>query len=373
MAGIVNGLTTAKQFKNKGPFDMSNSQQSSWEKALLSADATVQEAIHSLNESCLQIVLVVSADRKLVGTVTDGDIRRGLLRGVNLDSSISHIVHRDAFVVPSQMGRETVMHLMQANKILQLPVVDEQRRVIGLHLWDELNAPSVRGNLMVIMAGGLGTRLRPLTETCPKPLLPVRGKPMLEHIIERAKAEGFRRFALSINYLGHMIEEYFGNGDRLEVQIDYLREDRPLGTAGGLQLLSHVPDQPFVVTNGDVLTDIHYGEMLDFHIRQDAVASMAVRLHEWQHPFGVVQVKGIDIVGFEEKPVHRSNVNAGIYVLEPSAIESLVKEERCDMPTLFERLQSLGHRTVAYPMHEPWLDVGRPDDLDRAQSNASQS
>jgi NDP-sugar pyrophosphorylase family protein len=257
---------------------------------------------------------------------------------------------------------------MQANKIHQLPVIDERRRVLGLHLWDELIVPGHRPNLMIIMAGGQGTRLRPHTEHCPKPLLPVGGKPMLEHIIERAKSQGFERFVLAIHFLGHMIEEYFGDGSRWGVQVEYLREDSPLGTAGAISLLVPRPEASFLVSNGDVLADIHYGELLDFHRRHGATATMAVRLHEWQHPFGVVHTKGVDIVGFEEKPVAKSHINAGIYALEPSALDVLESAEYCDMPTLFTRLQERAARTIVYPMHEPWLDVGRADDLARAHS-----
>jgi len=186
---------------------------------------------------------------------------------------------------------------------------------------------------------------------------------MLEHIIERAKLEGFSHFVLAIHYLGYMIEEYFGDGDHLDIRIDYLREQSPLGTAGALGLLNPRPYAPFVVTNGDVITDIRYGELLDFHVRHAATATMAVRVHEWQHPFGVVQTQGVDIVGFEEKPIARSHINAGVYVLEPDALSVLSADTHCDMPTLFERLQAQAKRTVVYPMHEPWLDVGRPDDL----------
>jgi NDP-sugar pyrophosphorylase family protein len=189
---------------------------------------------------------------------------------------------------------------------------------------------------------------------------------MLEHIIERAKAEGFSHFVLAVHYLGHMIEDHFGNGESIGVKIDYLREGTPLGTAGALSLLDPTPEQAFVVTNGDVITDIQYGELLDFHLRHNAAATMAVRMHEWQHPFGVVQTQGIEIVGFEEKPIARSHINAGVYALDPTTLSALSQGVRCDMPTLFERLQAQSKPTVAYPMHEPWLDVGRPDDLIRA-------
>ncbi|MDK9701596.1 MAG: nucleotidyltransferase family protein [Sulfuritalea sp.] len=334
-----------------------------WRRAILPLSSTIQQAIGNLDQVAIKIVLVVNEAGELQGTISDGDIRRGLLRGLDLNSSIESVVHRNALVVPATMERDMVVQLMVANKIQQIPVVDEHRHVFGLHLWNEITKPPARQNLMVIMAGGMGTRLRPCTENCPKPLLPVAGKPMLEHIIERAKLEGFSHFVLAIHYLGNMIEDFFGSGDRLQVRIDYLREQSPLGTAGALGLLDPRPDASFVVTNGDVMTDIRYGELLDFHIRHGASATMAVRVHEWQHPFGVVQIDGVEIVGFEEKPIARSHINAGVYALDPSALGVLSANGHCDMPTLFERLQAKAKRTVAYPMHEPWLDVGRPDDL----------
>lgn len=339
-----------------------------WRQAILPINATIGDAIKNLDQVAIKIVLVVDELGVLVGTISDGDVRRGLLDGLDMSSRVASIIHRNAVVVPPELGRELVMQLMTANKIQQIPVVDDQHRIIGLHLWNEITAPPNRTNLMVIMAGGKGTRLRPHTENCPKPLLPVAGKPMLEHIIERSKVEGFSHFVLSIHYLGHMIEEYFGNGDRLGVRIDYLREESPLGTAGALGLLCPTSNDPFVVTNGDVITDIRYGELLDFHIRHGATGTMAVRVHEWQHPFGVVQIQGVEIIGFEEKPVNRSHINAGVYALDPAAL-NLLSNEHCDMPTLFERLQAKDLRTVAYPMHEPWLDVGRPLDLHLANSS----
>lgn len=339
-----------------------------WRKGLLCHAATLREAIRNLNDSGLQIALVTGPDGRLLGTLTDGDIRRGLLRGLDLDSPVETLVHRDPLVVPPELDGELVFQLMKVNKVHQLPIVDAERRVIGLHRWDELMLPQHRANPLLIMAGGRGTRLHPHTESCPKPLLPVAGKPMLEHIILRAKAEGFQRFVVAIHYLGHMIEEYFGDGARWQIHIEYLRESAPLGTAGALSLLHPRPELPIVVTNGDVLTDIRYGELLEFHSRHEAIATMAVRVHEWQHPFGVVHTRGVDIVGFEEKPVARSHINAGIYVLEPEALEALGAGERCDMPALFERLQRRARRTIVYPMHEPWLDVGRPDDYASAQA-----
>jgi dTDP-glucose pyrophosphorylase len=339
-----------------------------WAQAILPFGSSIREAVQVLNETSLKIVLVVDANEVLVGTISDGDIRRGLLKGLELTSTIDTIVHGDALVVPPELNREVVLQLMTANKIQQIPIVDENKHVVGLHLWDQINAPNARANIMVIMAGGKGTRLHPQTKNCPKPLLPIAGKPILEHIIDRAKVEGFSHFILAIQHLGHMIEDYFGNGDSFGVKIEYLREESPLGTAGALSLLDPLPESPFVVTNGDVLTDIHYGELIDFHVQHNATATMAVRVHEWQNPFGVVKTQGIEITGYEEKPLYRSHINAGVYVIEPSVLRFLSKSIPCDMPKLFGLIQGQAMKIVAYATHESWIDIGRPIDFSRADS-----
>ena len=344
-----------------------------WQKALLPESATLSEIIACLNESKTQIILVAAEDRTLLGTVTDGDIRRGLLNGVLVDSHATSVMQKAPLVVTQEFTRDMVLQMMQINKVHQLPVVDSNGRVIGLHLWHEFFSPPKYSNWMIIMAGGKGERLRPHTESCPKPLLPIGDKPMLEHIIERAKRDGFNNFILSVHYLGHMIEEYFGDGSKWGVNIEYLYEPKPLGTAGAISLLRQKPTEAFVVSNGDVLTDINYGSLLDFHKRNGAIATMATRQYEWQHPFGVIQADGVNIVGFEEKPVLRSHINAGIYVLEPSAINALQAGEICDMPELFARLQEAKSKSIIYPMHEPWLDVGRVADYSAAQVSMKRS
>lgn len=347
---------------------MPKSAQHAWSSTMLPINATIQEAIQNLTASTLQIVLVVDELGKLLGTVTDGDIRRGLLRGLDLRAGIDQILFTSPLVAPPEMSREMVLHLMRANRLLQMPVVDEQQRVVGLHLWNDIIAQPERNNVMVIMAGGMGTRLRPFTDDCPKPMLPVAGKPMLEHIMERAKNEGFRHFIFAVRYLAHVIEDYFGNGAKWDVHISYLHEDTPLGTAGALSLLDPKPTEPVVVTNGDVLTDVRYGEIVDFHKYHQASATMAVRLHEWQHPFGVVQTNGVNIASFEEKPIFRTHVNAGIYVLNPDVLRLVPIGKPSDMPDIFELLRICGERIIAYPMHEIWTDVGRPDDLQKVRN-----
>jgi len=344
----------------------SGSEGPSWEEALLPIGSTVREAARCLDESHLQIVLAVDGDGHLVGTLTDGDIRRGLLDGTGMEGTIDGLVERDPLVVPADADHEAVLRTMARRRIHEVPVVDEDRRVVGLLTWSDLSRPAQRPNAVVVMAGGEGERLRPLTEHTPKPMLPIAGRPILDHIIDRAVAEGFRRFVLAVRYLGEVIEEHLGDGSSRGIEITYLREETALGTAGGLSLLAD-PDVPIVVTNGDVLTAIRYGEMLEFHEQHGAAATMAVRRHEWRHPFGVVHTDGVDVVDMVEKPVESSQVNAGVYVLEPSSLDVLESGEPCDMPTLFDRVREKGGRTIAYPIHEPWLDIGRADDYRSAQ------
>lgn len=339
-----------------------------WRQAVLTVDASIQQAIQNLNQVALQIVLIVDSQNNLVGTLCDGDIRRGFLKGLTLQSPIESVIFRNPLVVPESLQYDLVLQLMTANKIRQIPIVDKNGHLVGLHLWHDLAQPQKRENTMVIMAGGRGKRMHPYTDDCPKPMLRVAGKPMLEHIIEKAKGEGFEHFIICIHYLGHMIEEHFLDGRHLDVSIRYVRESSPLGTAGALSLLETTPNRPVVITNGDIITDIRYGELLDFHEKHQADATMAVRLHEWVNPFGVVDIDGIQIKGFCEKPVSYSHINAGVYVLSPAVLNLLAPDECCDMPVLFERAMLRGLQTIAYPMHEPWLDVGRPSDLEMVNS-----
>jgi dTDP-glucose pyrophosphorylase len=346
---------------------------SNWRDAVLAESVNIGRVVSCLDQTALRIVLIIDEAGALVGTVSDGDIRRGLLKGCTLNSAVDEVVHRNPLVVPMDMDRELVLRLMMVNKIQQIPIVTEDNKVAGMHLWDSLTSVPKRNNRVVIMAGGLGSRLRPHTLSCPKPMLLISGKPMLEHIIEKASIEGFTNFIISIGYLGYQIENYFGAGDRLGVSIEYLREEEPLGTAGSLSLLNHQPTQPLIIANGDVITEIRYGDLLEFHCRQKAVATMAVRMHEWQNPYGVVHINGVDVMGFEEKPTVRNYINAGVYVLEPRALSAMQYKTPCDMPTLLNSLRIDKGRVVAYAMHEPWLDVGRADDLKKARGSTISS
>jgi len=342
-----------------------------WKSSLIYEQATVRDAIQNLDNSKLQIILVVKDGDFLVGTITDGDIRRGLLQGLTLADKVSSITKKDSISIFEGTKVELVNQIMKVNKVQKIPIIDSKSRVVGLYEKDEKDEKDADNrtneNTIVIMAGGFGTRLRPYTENCPKPMLLVHNKPILEHIILNAKSEGFYKFIITIHYLGHIIEEYFKKGDELGVEIEYVIEEIPLGTAGALGLLKKgLLDKDFLVINGDVISDISYIDVLDFHCKNSSVATMAVRQHELKNPYGVVQVDGMDIVGFEEKPIISSNINAGIYVLSPKVMNFIKKNVYCDMPNLFENLRFKNKPIKAYLTHESWMDIGRPDDLKKA-------
>lgn len=340
-----------------------------WRRSLLGPEATIAEAIENLNALGIKMALCVDAVGRLVGAVTDGDLRRGLLRGLSMNDPVIKTANLQPLVVPEGTKRETMQGIMRANKLLQLPIVNSEGRVVGLNLCDALGKESCHDHIMVIMAGGKGTRMLPYTENCPKPMLNVAGKPIIQHIIERARLQGFEQFLISLNYLGKMIREHFGDGVDYGVTIGYVEEHEPLGTAGALALIQPRPKSTFVVTNGDILTDINYGDLIEFHESHKAKAAMAVRRYEWTNPYGVVQMEGVDIIGFDEKPVSSNHINAGIYSFSPSVLDHLPKNLHFDIPTLFDQLRQMGKRTVAYPMHEPWFEVGYPADLEKANNN----
>lgn len=341
-----------------------------WRNSLLMTGSSIRDAIECLDRSAVRVVLINNTAGKFFGTVSDGDIRRGLLRGLQLSDSVSLIVNQHPIVAKKNSKIADIQMTMLNNNIQQIPIIDDDGLVIGLHLWNHMSL-DIRDNLFVIMAGGLGRRLRPFTEECPKPLLAVDGKPMLQHIIERAKSQGFMNFIISINYLGKMIEDYFGDGKSLGVKISYIKEEEPLGTAGAIPYIQDNLEikLPIIVTNGDVITNIDYRGLLDFHIQHKASGTMSVKNYEWQHPYGVVNVEGLSIKGIAEKPIYSSFVNAGVYVLSEKILKFIKRGAYCDMPSLFDAMIEGNEVVVAYPIHEDWLDVGKPADLIFANKN----
>ncbi|CAN2170718.1 GCD1 Nucleoside-diphosphate-sugar pyrophosphorylase involved in lipopolysaccharide biosynthesis/translation initiation factor 2B, gamma/epsilon subunits (eIF-2Bgamma/eIF-2Bepsilon) [Candidatus Nanopelagicaceae bacterium] len=337
-----------------------------WKAAILSPEASVRSAIEKLESTGFQIILIADKELRLLGTVTDGDIRRALMSHLDLDAQVENVMHKNVTVIGNSSNRLEALNLMKKNKVLQVPIIDEHGILVGLHLWDESETLLTRPNAMVIMAGGRGTRLLPHTIETPKPMLQVGGKPILEHIIKRARNQGISRIIISLNYLGEVIENYFQDGSNFGVSITYIREINPLGTAGALSLCMDEFNEPILVTNGDVLTDISYTSIIDFHITNQARATMAIRQYELQNPYGVVTISGDSISGYVEKPISKSFINAGVYVVDPVCLSELEYGAYCDMPTLFSILREKKHRVIAFPIHEPWLDIGRPVDLQDA-------
>lgn len=338
-----------------------------WQRLVVAPEATLRDAMSTIDATGVQLALVVSNDARLLGVLTDGDIRRAILRGSELSTPCREVMNPNPVTAPASTAPSELLAIMRTRVLHQIPLVDEARRVVGLVTIDTLIGATERTNWVVLMAGGLGQRLRPLTENCPKPMLPVGGKPILENILEAFVEHGFRRFFVSVNYMASVVRDYFGTGTRWGVKIEYLEEDTRLGTAGGLRLLPERPTEPLFVMNGDLLTRVRFDSMLNFHIEHNAVATMAVREYDMQVPYGVVRTDGSVISAIEEKPVQKFYVNAGIYTLSPEALDCVPGEGYFDMPELFQRLMQSGRRTAAYPVREFWLDVGRVEEFERAQ------
>lgn len=340
-----------------------------WHEAIVSPGVPIKEAISRIDASALQIALVVGESGKLEGVMTDGDVRRAILKGIPLEAPVSKAMNRSFTSVGPNDDRESILALMKQREIGQVPVVDKDGRVVGLETLAALLHAPERANVAVVMAGGLGTRLGTLTQDCPKPMLRIGGRPILETILLNLAEYGITHAYLAVNYRADMIEGYFGDGARIGVKIDYLRERERLGTAGALSLLPERPSDTIVVMNGDVLTKINVNHLLEFHCRVSPAATMCVREHNSQSPFGVVSIDGDHVVAIQEKPIRSEFVNAGLYAIEPRALDFIPRNEYFDMPSLFNALIENGHRTAAFPVREYWLDIGHHADLDRASGD----
>ncbi len=339
----------------------------SWRETLLPASASILDAVRSLHRTGAQICLIADDAGHLLGTVTDGDIRRGILRAVELDAGVAEIMNREPLIGGPDDSAADLFEVMKVTHLHQIPILDAERRVVALRSWNDLlRGEQIRDNWVVLMAGGNGRRLLPMTEDRPKPLLTVGQKPLLESILEGLLSFGFRSFFISVNYKGEMVKTHFGDGHRWNCRIRYLEEETQLGTAGSLGLLPGRPATPIIVMNGDVLTKVNFANLLQFHQERGAVATMCVREYETKIPFGVVELENNRIRSIVEKPTSRSFVNAGIYVLEPSVLDEVPAGKRLDMTELFDRLIASGRHVAAFPIWEYWIDVGRIDDLERA-------
>lgn len=337
-----------------------------WRESVLRVGASTREAIQSLSRTGKQIVLVLDAEDRLLGVITDGDIRKALLAGHSLDSLIDVVMNREPHTALVSDTPAALIKMMRDAGLMQLPITDAGR-VVGLVTLAELSTPQARENLVVIMAGGRGTRLRPLTDRTPKPMLTVGGRPILETIVSQLVAQGFLDIAISINYLGDSIKSHFKDGQHFGARIRYIAEDSPLGTAGALSLLQPRPKHPIIVMNGDILTQLNFNSLLEFHVSHAADLTMVVREDEFRLPYGIVTMDHESIIAVREKPLQKFHANAGIYVVSPHVLDHIQAGAQLDMTQLAERLISNRDTTVGFPLHEYWIDVGRSEQLRQAR------
>jgi dTDP-glucose pyrophosphorylase/predicted transcriptional regulator len=335
---------------------------------LIRPEASIRDAISAVDRGGIQLAVVVDERRRILGTITDGDIRRALIRKVELDTSVSYLMNRNPQVANEGTSRKRIIEIMEFNKVSQIPVVDSFGRIVHVETLHSILNNNKRDNIVFIMAGGFGSRLQPLTQNCPKPLLNIGEKAILEIIIENFIKAGFHRYYISLYYLPEMIRERIGDGSRWGIDIQYVQETEPLGTGGALSLLpADKINGPFIMINADLLTALDYNKLIEFHNSHDAMATLCVREIEYRVPYGVVSGDGVLVDQIVEKPTYRYLVNAGIYALSPSVLKYLCDKQPIDMPNLLQRAMADGEKVNMFPVHEYWLDIGRIEDFNRAQ------
>jgi dTDP-glucose pyrophosphorylase len=336
---------------------------------LLKPTSTIKEALKVIESGSKRIALVVDDEKKLLGTLTDGDIRRALLNNLSLNDFVESIIFKTPITCKENYNREEILGLSLKNKLYQIPIIDDNGKLIDIIEVNELLMPKNKPNRVVLMAGGFGTRLRPLTEHTPKPMLHVGNKPILETIISNFKKYGFTNIIISVSYKAKVIEDYFKDGKEFGVNIEYIHEDKRMGTAGALSLIRDTLDETFFVMNGDLLTNVNFENMLEYHKNNHSKATMGVRAYDFQVPYGVVDIKENKIIGITEKPIHNFYVSAGIYILEPEVLNLIPENTFYDMPTLFEEVIHKNLQSVSFPISEYWLDIGQMDEFKKANSD----
>ena len=342
-----------------------------WRKVLLTPQDSLERAVKVLHEGGCRIALVADKFGMLLGTVTDGDIRRALINQLTMESSVSLIMNGNPITVDDKVKNKDILSLMSDKSLLHMPIIDKDGILCGLETLQQLIESPICDNPIFLMAGGFGTRLHPLTKDTPKPLLKVGNKPILEMIIEQFINYGFHNFYISTHFKSEQIRDYFKDGELHNISIKYVHEDSPLGTAGSLGLLpDDLPDLPIIVMNGDLLTKVDFKNLFNFHCEHNSEATMCVREYDFQVPYGVVEIDDYNIKRITEKPVHKFFVNAGIYVLNRSLINKVDGKSYLDMTDFLEKeLNNSGVK--AFPIHEYWLDIGQVEEYEKANREFS--
>jgi dTDP-glucose pyrophosphorylase len=340
----------------------------------LGPDAPLVDAVRAIEASRRRIAIVIDRDGRLLGTLTDGDVRRCLLAGGTLDTPLSRAMNSEPITAEVGASEAHVLSLMRRGNILAIPLLDASGRFQRLQHLSDLRAPAADGvepagfAFAVIMAGGEGTRLRPMTQTLPKSMVDIGGVPLLERQIERLSRAGLMRVYISVNYLSHIIEDHFGDGKAFGIEVLYLKEEEKLGTAGALTLLPEEPAGPIIVMNGDILTTFELGNMYRYHEQHGAFVTVAAVDYRLNVPYGVICTDGTYVTGLQEKPSQRFLCNAGVYAVAPGTLRLLAKSRRCDMTDLISACIEKNHRVAVFPVHEYWSDIGTIDDLEKARA-----
>lgn len=338
------------------------------EDIIVKETTSIKEVLQIIDKSSKQLAIVVDENKRVLGTISDGDIRRALLNNISLKETAKNIYYKTPTVASINNSKEEIINICRTKKIHQIPIVDDKGNLIGLEILDELISKENKSNKVILMVGGLGTRLRPLTENTPKPMLKVGNKPILQTIVEKFAEYGYTNIVMCVNYKSYIIQDYFGDGSKFGVSIEYILEEQRMGTAGALSLLKEKPLEPFFVMNGDLLTNVNFEHLHDFHVSNNSMGTMCVREYEFQVPYGVVNIEENKILSIEEKPVHKFFVSAGIYMLSPNVLEYIPNNQFYDMPTLFEKLIREKQNTISFPLREYWLDIGRMEEFEKANN-----
>ncbi|OBT09106.1 nucleotidyl transferase [Shewanella sp. UCD-FRSSP16_17] len=334
----------------------------------LNEKTTFNEAIGELDKAGVGFLACVNSDNVLIGILTDGDVRRAILNG---ESDLKNIINSNPFTMSSQANKQEIIAKLIKLHRRHMPLINTAGELDSVFYLDSVEFENKK-NSVVIMAGGLGSRLGKLTEHTPKPMLTVGGKPILKHILEQFREQGFRNFIFCVNYKKEVIKDYFGDGSKLGVDISYVEEKKRLGTAGALSLIEHKLEHPFFIINGDVMTNLDFSSFLESHVSSKSFATMAVREFEHQIAYGVVETDDhSNIVGLTEKPTVKYNINSGVYILSPDTLDFVPQDVFYDMPSLFEDLISLDYNTKAYLIDDYWIDIGIEEQLNKANKDFS--
>jgi len=337
-----------------------------FKKSLVMPDSSLYQALEILEETASKLVVVVNESNQILGTLTDGDLRKQVLSNKSLEVPVSQVMNRKFFFITNLDSIQKGFAIMKKNGLTHIPVLDENKVVTNILSISQFLNETVVDNFVVIMAGGKGMRLRPFTTNCPKPMLKINGSPILEIIIKKFIKQGFTKFLISVNYLKNQIIDYFKNGEDFGIEIEYLIEDKPLGTAGALKLISAKSKEPLIIMNGDLLTEMNFRELIDFHKKQSAQATMAVSEYEYNIPYGVVEIQNNKLINFKEKPTYKYLINAGIYVIDPKILNYLKSDEYSEMPDLLEKTKLNNDKVSVYKLQEYWLDIGNKESYHEA-------